>query len=225
MKLFSILPMAFLSLSALAGSTSLTQAQVLTVRQVLSDCPDTAQAQACTSLADRFVTAREPGPQRDAQIVSLVLAIAEAAQQPGVPMPACLNAADGLRVLADGVQNVGQAQQIRDIADALCEGIQTAAIEAPGAGSGGGGGFTVPQSLVGPGTEGGPGPTGPTGESGPTGPTGESGPTGPTGESGPTGPTGETGVSGGETGPGATGSGSTGHDGTTGPSGPTGNPN
>src|SRR5690606_10319395 len=103
-------------------------AQVLTVQMVLSDCPDIPQAQACPGLAEQFVDARSPGSQRDAQIVNLVLAIAEAAQQPRVPMPSCLNAADGLRVLADGVGNAGQEKQIRDIADSLCLGLRTAAI-------------------------------------------------------------------------------------------------
>jgi hypothetical protein len=142
-----------------------------------------------------------------------------------VTLEMCLNTADGMRVLATGMSNAGQAQQVRDIADALCDGTRTAAI-GRGAGSPP---ANPPASLVGSGDGGGVVPQGPTGPTGEAGPTGETGQTGTTGETGPTGETGATGASG-ETGPGATGSGSTGHggttgsSGTTGPSGPTGRP-
>src|SRR5688572_18686344 len=117
---------AFLTLSALSSTTAFVSAQTLTVRQVLVDCPDLLEAKACVPLAEQFLVDRAPrGPTRDGQIVNLVIAIAEAARYPKIPMLPCLNAADGLRVLAEGVSNAGEAAQIREIADTLCVDTQT----------------------------------------------------------------------------------------------------
>lgn len=133
------------------GLSTPTTAQVISVSQVLTECPDFALAQACPSVATEFLNDRRPGTRRNGQVVNLVVAIAEAAQPQTVPRPVCLNAAEGLRVLATGVTNEDQAKQITDIADALCRGNRTASIGAPrrlglfdslglGGGSGGGGG-------------------------------------------------------------------------------------
>ena len=123
---------ALLSLGLLVGSTGLVSGQgVMTVGMVLAECPDIPGAVACPGVATEFL-ASAPTPS-DAQIVNLVLALAEAAQQPAVTMPICLNTADGLLVLADGVENDGQAAQIRDIAASLCVGATTAAIGGGGA--------------------------------------------------------------------------------------------
>lgn len=119
------------SLIALGLSTP-TTAQVISVSQVLTECPDFALAQACPSVATEFLEDRRPGTRRNGQVVNLVVAIAEAAQPQTVPRPVCLNAAEGLRVLAAGVTNEDQAKQITDIADALCLGNRTAAIRRPG---------------------------------------------------------------------------------------------
>ena len=139
-----------LGAAVLLASILPASAAVLTVRQVLTQCPDIAAARACPAVATEFLASRAPGPASDAQIVNLVVALAEAGQTPKVPMPVCLNVADGLRVLAGGVSNAGQAQQIRDIADALCQNVTTAAIgdDAPAGGGGGPGPFG---SLAGPG--------------------------------------------------------------------------
>ncbi len=51
----------------------------------------------------RFLENRTRGSRLNRQIVDLVVTIAEAAQQNNVPRNVCLNAADGLRVLATGV--------------------------------------------------------------------------------------------------------------------------
>jgi hypothetical protein len=147
MKIALALVAAFI----VGGIATPSSAQVISASQVLSDCPDVPAAQACPGLATAFLGNAAPTTRRDGRIVNLVVAIAEAAQQPRVPRRSCLNAADGLRVLATGVTTDEQAQQINDIADALCRGSRTAAIGGPrrlfgpfeslsGQSSGGGGG-------------------------------------------------------------------------------------
>jgi hypothetical protein len=119
------------SLAAVAAALCFSapvSAQVVSVSQVLSDCPDIDQAQPCTTLASAFLDGRSPGRRLDGQIIDLVVAISEAASQEKVPRPVCLNAADGLRILATGVTREDQAQQIEDIADALCTGARTASL-------------------------------------------------------------------------------------------------
>lgn len=121
----------FASLAAVGLSTP-SSAQVISVSQVLVTCPDFALAQACPPMATQFLEDRRPGLRRNGQVVDLVVGIAQVAQHESVPRRVCLNAADGLRVLAAGVTNVDQVNQILDIADALCLGNRTAAIGGPG---------------------------------------------------------------------------------------------
>ena len=169
---FALALFATLSIVAVATPSS---AQVISVSQVLADCPDFALAQACPGLATEFLEDRRPGTRRNGQVVNLVVAIAEAAQPQTVPRPVCLNAADGLRVLATGVTNEDQAKEINDIADALCLGNRTAAIRGPGGlfdslaggggsggsgGGGGGGGGGDPVIVPDPGGGGGGGGSG-----------------------------------------------------------------
>jgi hypothetical protein len=135
------LALALVAALSIAAVTTPSSAQVISAAQVLADCPDVPRAQACPPLAAGFLGDEAPSAARDQQIVDLVVAIAEAAQQNNVPRRACLNAADGIRILATGVSTAEQSAQISDIADALCAGTSTASI--------GNGGFTfsVPQSL------------------------------------------------------------------------------
>jgi hypothetical protein len=101
--------------------------QFSTVAEVLRECPDLDRAIACPAVAQAFVS--PPNFPNDTQIVTLVGALAAAGQLPRVPLPVCLNTADGLRVLATHVGG-GTGMQIRDIADSLCLGVRTAAIPA-----------------------------------------------------------------------------------------------
>lgn len=140
--------LALIAALATTGVSTPSSAQVISTTQVLSDCPDVLQAEACPALAIAFLGNQGPSPRRDQQIVNLVVAIAEAAQQTNVSRQACLNAADGLRVLASGVSSPEQSTQISDIADALCAGHRTASIGRQGAGDGNSGfSFSVPESL------------------------------------------------------------------------------
>lgn len=114
---------------AMSTMTSLpASAAVLSVAQVTTGCPDLDQARDCPALAEEFLSSRPVSPTSDVQIISLVVAIAELSQVPRVRLPVCLNAADGIRVLAGGVSTDDQQAQIEDIADALCIGTNTAAI-------------------------------------------------------------------------------------------------
>lgn len=161
------LALAIIAAITLGAAATPASAQVIPASQVLADCPDVPAAQACPALAAAFLGNRAPTVRRDGRIVNLVVAIAEAAQQPRVPRRACLNAADGLRVLATGVTKEEQATQINDIADALCIGSRTASIFGPrrfglfeslssqgggggGGGSGGGGATTTPPVIINP---------------------------------------------------------------------------
>jgi hypothetical protein len=132
---------------AVAGLATPSSAQVLTVAQVTSACPDVSRAQACPPLATQFLSGRYYGASTDQEIVSLVVAIAEASQQSNVSRRACLNAADGIRILAGGVSTAEQSKQITDIADALCAGNRTASTGRPGTGGNSGFSFSVPESL------------------------------------------------------------------------------
>ena len=118
---------AFLALTATPSLAAITP----TPGQILAKCPDIAKAVECPARAGDFLAPRPKSAESDAQIIDLVLKIAEAAQDRRVTMPVCLNAADGLRVLAGGVQDGARARQIQDIADALCKGVRTAAIGTP----------------------------------------------------------------------------------------------
>src|SRR5262245_24566918 len=104
-----------LAASAAAGLSTPAPAREISVAQVLVACPDLAQAQACTGVAAEFLAGNRPGSWRNYKVVDLVVAIAEVAQQESVPRPVCLNAADGLRVLAGGVTDAERAGQISDI--------------------------------------------------------------------------------------------------------------
>src|SRR5690606_17586651 len=100
------LPFALAAISLSAVAAMPAQAAVTpTPRQILTKCPATRQAKACPASASDFLAPRPKSPESDAQIVDLVLKIAEAAQEERVQLPACLNAADGLRVLATGVED------------------------------------------------------------------------------------------------------------------------
>src|SRR5690349_19059192 len=122
--LFALAALAVLAIASPPSFAAITP----TPGQILARCPDNPDAKDCPPAAEDFLASRPKSPQSDAQIVNLVLKIATEASDEKVPLKVCLNAADGLRVLAAGVEDPGTAQQIIDIADALCDNIRTAAI-------------------------------------------------------------------------------------------------
>lgn len=100
-------------------------AVIQTAQDLMSVCPALSSGTGCPEGAQAYLDAVRPS---NAQIVSLVSSIAGAADTPQVPKPICLDAAQGIRVLGEGVSNSGQRQQIFVIADELCQGSSTAAI-------------------------------------------------------------------------------------------------
>jgi len=104
------------------GIVTAVQAAPLTARQALSRCPDLDAARACPAVARAFMAGRASGPETDARIVNLVLALADAVQDPGITTPICRNTADGLRTLARGISNARRARQVRSLANDLCGG-------------------------------------------------------------------------------------------------------
>ena len=115
------------ALGALAAPIAVQAQQFTTISQVLGVCPDLDQARDCPPAASGFLGT---GPRSDVEISTLALTLAQAGQFPRVPMPVCLNTADGIRVLARGANTAATARQLNDIADSLCLGGGTAAIPA-----------------------------------------------------------------------------------------------
>jgi len=102
-------------------------AVIQTSQELLSVCPALSSGTGCAEGATEYLDAAQPS---NAQIISLVTSIASTADTPQVPKPICLDAAQGIRILAGGVSNAGQRQQILAIANDLCKGSATAAIPA-----------------------------------------------------------------------------------------------
>ena len=97
-----------LTAALFAGSlmTTPTQAQTLTVAQLTAQCPDIPQGEACPATAVRFLAGLPVGQAKADRIIGGVWdTIAEASRTPKVPLKVCLNAADGLRVLAGAVRD------------------------------------------------------------------------------------------------------------------------
>ena len=176
-------------------------AVIQTAQDLMSVCPALSSGTGCPEGAQAYLDAVQPS---NAQIVSLVSSIAGAADTPQVPKPICLDAAQGIRVLGEGVSNSGQRQQIFVIADELCQGLATAAIPTlSGADFNNGNGYFSPLGGAGVngGTGGDGGDTGGTGNGG-SGGTGGDGGNGGTVDDGGTGGGGEGGVCAGNSSPG-----------------------
>jgi hypothetical protein len=112
-------------LAFLPGGAS--AAVIQTSQELLSVCPALSSGIGCAAGASQYLGAAQPS---NAQIVKLVTSIAEAADSPEVPKPICLDAAQGIRVLAEGLSSETQREQVLVIADDLCKGSATAAIPA-----------------------------------------------------------------------------------------------
>ena len=111
----------------LAGMLPLQAQQVAsTIPAVLSICPDDSQT-VCVPTVQEFIGQHPAGSQRDADLLALVVQLAGVAQDPSTTHPMCLDIADGIRTASGAVQNGAQAQEIMDIANALCEGGATTA--------------------------------------------------------------------------------------------------
>lgn len=104
------------------------QAQLVasTIPAVLSICPDNTTTP-CVPAVQSFISQQPASTQRDADLLALVAQLAGVAQDPTTTHPMCLDIADGIRAAGEAVQNGAQAQEIQDIADALCEGGTTTA--------------------------------------------------------------------------------------------------
>lgn len=128
----------------LAFAPAVSSAAVIqTADALLSVCPALSTGTECAEGAADYLAAANPSNR---QIVRLVTSIADAAESPRIPMRICLDAAQGIRILAGGVSNGDQRQQILLVADDLCRGAQTAAIFLPwwinnGSGNNGNGGL------------------------------------------------------------------------------------
>jgi len=114
---------AFMMVGAIPAQAQLVAS---TIPAVLSICPDNA-ATPCVPAVQSFISQQAAGSQRDADLVALVAQLAGVAQNPSTTQPMCLDIADGIRAAGEAVQDGAQAQEIQNIADALCAGGATTA--------------------------------------------------------------------------------------------------
>ena len=114
---------AFMMVGAIPAQAQLVAS---TIPAVLSICPDNA-ATPCVPAVQSFISQQAAGSQRDADLVALVVQLAGVAQNPSTTQPMCLDIADGIRAAGEAVQDGAQAQEIQNIADALCAGGATTA--------------------------------------------------------------------------------------------------
>jgi hypothetical protein len=118
----------------------------LVIPAVLASCP-VQTAGLCEEAAEDFLDIQPPGAQRDADIVKLVLELANAAKHPNITMPMCIELQKTIVMLGQGVTQAAPQEQVKGIAASLCDPVTTASIA--GGGSVGSGPFP---SLSEPGT-------------------------------------------------------------------------
>ncbi len=134
---------ALIGLVLLGCWTTSASAQSMTRAEVLDQCPDFDMAVACPEVADAFLLALPDNRGSNEQIVDVAVAIAEAARPEPVPLEVCLDAAEGIVVLAGGLMSDGREAELLSIAGALCEREETAAIGLSLDGGDGGGGGPI----------------------------------------------------------------------------------
>jgi hypothetical protein len=117
----------------------------LVIPAVVKSCPIQTSG-ICEEATKEFLGLQDAGPARDKDIISLVELLATAAQNPNITRPQCIELQRSVRLLANGVSEAATKQQVKDIADALCEGRITASV------GGGAGDSGPPMSLATPGT-------------------------------------------------------------------------
>src|SRR5688572_19662542 len=96
---------ALIGLVLLGCWTTSASAQSMTRAEVLDQCPDFDMAVACPEVADAFLLALPDNRGSNEQIVDVAVAIAEAARPEPVPLEVCLDAAEGIVVLAGGLMS------------------------------------------------------------------------------------------------------------------------
>jgi hypothetical protein len=131
---------ALIGLVLLGCWTTGASAQSMTRAEVLDECPDFDMAVACPVVADQFLLSLPSNQQSNEQIVDVAVAIADAARPEPVPLEVCLDAAEGIVVLAGGLTSDGRKAELISIAGVLCEREETAAIGLGLGGDGGDGG-------------------------------------------------------------------------------------
>lgn len=112
-------------LIVVAAAVYAAPSDVRTGPDLLAYCPALEDGSGCPEAAASFLQYASPG---DAAIVELVISIAEEADRPTVPKSICLDAAAGVRVLAEGTTSSDRRQEILNIADAMCLNSATGAI-------------------------------------------------------------------------------------------------
>jgi len=124
-----------IGLAGLPGTSS--AAVIQTAQELLTVCPALSDTTGCPEGARDYLAAAHPS---NGAIVELVNSIATAGDTPKVPKRICLDAAQGIRVLAGGDSDADQRKQILLVADAMCRGATTAAIPPTGNDTGNGNG-------------------------------------------------------------------------------------
>lgn len=111
------------------------------VQTVLAGCPAGA-SQGCVPVMNAAIAAFPAGAQRNADLVSVSVTLADIARRPGTPVQTCLDIAQGIRLAGQAVTDAGRSRALLELADSLCgPGFVTAAT--------GNGSDTPSASLVG----------------------------------------------------------------------------
>lgn len=111
------------------------------VQTVLAGCPVGA-SQGCVPVMNAAIAAFPAGAQRNADLVSVSVTLADIARRPGTPVQTCLDIAQGIRLAGQAVTDAGRSRALMELADSLCgSGFVTAAT--------GNGSDTPSASLVG----------------------------------------------------------------------------
>ncbi len=156
----NLVVMACIALLASLGSAA--SAQAMTRAEVLAECPDFDRAVACPGVAEEFLLSLPDGRRSNQQIFDVGVAISDAIEPETVPLEVCLDAQEGIGVLAGGLVSDARRAALLALAAEMCGGeIVTGSIGSlisgggDGGGDGGGGGGGGP--IIDPGTPGGGG--------------------------------------------------------------------
>jgi hypothetical protein len=130
----TILLICIALLASLGGATS---AQAMTRAEVLAECPDFDRAMACPGVAEEFLQSLPSGGKSNQEIFDVAIAISDAVEPETVPLEVCLDAQEGVKVLAGGLKADGrEAELLARAADMCMDDTVTGSIGGPNGGGG-----------------------------------------------------------------------------------------
>ncbi len=131
-----------LCIALLTSLGSAASAQAMTRAEVLAECPDFDRAIACPGVAEEFLLSLPSGRRSNQQIFDVGVAISDAIDPETIPLEVCLDAQEGIHVLAEGLVSDGRRAELLALASDMCgDQMVTGSVGSLiGGGNGGGGG-------------------------------------------------------------------------------------